>query len=207
MAHAQLTGAQPSNSPQAQRITLEAYLELFGEHPHEVIDGVLIPMTPQQFRSSRIAHDLYDKLKPFVTEKKLGRVWMETVYAFEVDQDTNWLEGSLVPDVSFTSQPRLEEHLRQHGEEGPLRIAPDLAVEIISPTDKFSYVMAKVTTYLRFGVQLIWVIDPQNHNVWVITQDDPEGHTLGETDTLSGDPVLPGLSIPIARLLQTLTEA
>jgi Uma2 family endonuclease len=206
MAQAQLTGSQQSHSPQAQQITLEAYLELFSKHPYEVIDGVLIPMTPQQFRSSRIAHDLYDKLQPFVTEKKLGRVWMETVYAVSVDQRTNWLEGSLVPDVSFTSQQRLEEHLKQHGEEGPLRIAPDMAAEIISPTDKFSYVMAKVSTYLRFGVHLIWVIDPQNRNVWVITQDDPEGHILGEADTLSGDPVLPGLSVSIAWLLGTPTE-
>ncbi len=207
MTQAQLTGAQQHSLPQPQRITLEAYIELFDEHPHEVMDGVLILMTPQQFRSSRIAHDLYDELKPFVTEKKLGRIWMETVYALDVDQRTHWLEGSLVPDVSFTSQQRLDEHLRQYGEESPLRVAPDMAVEIISPTDKFSYVMAKVAMYLRFGVRLIWVIDPQNRTAWVITQDDPEGHIFGEDGALSGDPVLPGLSISIARLLGASTEA
>jgi Uma2 family endonuclease len=205
MSDAQWAGTQQASIPH-ERMTLDAYMAFFDEQPCEVMDGVLISMTPQQFRSSRIAHDLYDQMKPFVTERKLGRVWMETVYALDVNEHTRWLEGALVPDVSFTSLARLDEHLRQYGEDGPLRIAPELAVEIISPTDKFSYVMAKVATYLRFGVRLIWVIDPQNRTVWVITQDDPEGRILNDTDTLCGDPVLPGLSISVAGLFGALAE-
>ena len=176
-------------------------MALLDERLCEVIDGEAIPMTPQQLRSSRIAHDLLFSIERLVRERKLGRVWTETVYALDIDPDTNWVEGSLVPDVSFTSQERLDEQMARYGEEGPLRVAPELAIEIVSPTDKFSLSLIKVARYLDYGVRLVWLIDPQRRVVHVYTSEKPDGTILHDTGTLTGDPVLPGWSMPITELL------
>ncbi len=205
MAQAHLTYIpQPHAEP--HRITLEAYMALLDEQPCEVIDGEVIPMAPQQLRSSRIAHDLLFSIERIVRDKKLGRVWAETVYALDVDPGANWVEGSLVPDVSFTSQEHLDEQMARYGEEGPLRIAPDLAVEIVSPTDKFSLLLIKVARYLEYGTKLVLLIDPQRRVVHIYTPEQPDGAILHDTNTLTGDPVLPGWSMPIAELLDGRPE-
>jgi Uma2 family endonuclease len=201
VAQARLTHTHQQPQPEPHGIALEAYMTLLDEQLHEVIDGEVIPMTPQQLRSSRIAHDLLFSIERLVRDEKLGRVWTETVHVLDVDQDTNWVEGSLVPDVSFTRQERLDEQMASYGEEGPLRVAPDLVVEIISPTDKFSLLLIKVARYLEYGVKLVWLIDPQRRVVHVHTPEQPDGTILHDTDTLAGDPVLPGWSMPIAGLL------
>jgi Uma2 family endonuclease len=200
VAQAHLTHTQRPHA-EPHRITLERYMELLDEQLYEVIDGEVIPMTPQQLRSSRIAHDLLFSIERFVRDKELGRVWTETVYALDVAPGTNWVEGSLVPDVSFTSQERLDEQMARYGEEGPLRIAPDLAVELVSPTDKFSLLFIKAARYLEYGTKLVWLIDPQRRAVHVYTPEQPDGFILHDTDALTSDPVLPGWSMAIVELL------
>jgi Uma2 family endonuclease len=182
-------------------------MELLDQQLCEVIDGEVIPMAPQQLRNSRIAHDLLFSLERFVRDKKSGRVWTETVNALSVDATTDWVEGSLVPDVSFTSQERLSEQMTLYGEEGPLRIAPNLAIEIVSPTDRFSLSLIKVARYLGYGTSLVWLIDPQRRVVHVYTPEEPDGFILHDTDMLSGDPIVPGWSMSIAGLLDGKPKA
>jgi Uma2 family endonuclease len=207
VAQAHLTHTHQQPQPEPHHITLEAYMELLDEQLCEVMDGEVIPMTPQQLRSSRIAHDLLFSMERFVRGRKLGRFWTETIYALAVDPGTNWVEGSLIPDVSFTSQERLDEQMARYGEVGPLRVAPDLAVEIVSPTDKFSFSLIKVARYLEYGTKLVWLIDPQRRVVHVYTLEEPDGYILRDTDTLTGDPILPDWSMPIAELLDGRSDA
>lgn len=76
---------------------------------------------------------------------------------------------------------------------------PDLAVEVLSPTDRLSEALAKVAMYLEAGVSLVWLIDPRKRTATVFRQNElPE--TMGEDDALDGEEVLPGFTLPLAVL-------
>jgi Uma2 family endonuclease len=79
--------------------------------------------------------------------------------------------------------------------------APDLAVEILSPTDNPIDIQQKVRDYLEGGARLIWIIAPQAKTVTVYRADG-SARLLRENDSLEGEDVLPGLRIPLAELFR-----
>lgn len=99
------------------------------------------------------------------------------------------------PDLAFVRGDRLPADLDVDAD-----FAPDLAVEIVSGSDTFGDVAAKVRQYFASGVQLVWIIDPLLRTVSAHT---PHGHPLLYigTDDLVGDPVLPGFRVSVASLL------
>jgi Uma2 family endonuclease len=102
------------------------------------------------------------------------------------------------PAVSFIRIGRLTA-----GEEpeGHCRIAPDLAVEVVSPNDLYSEVEEKVVEYLGAGVRLVWVINPPTRTVRV-HRADGTGADLGALDELDGEDVLPGFHCKIEDLFR-----
>jgi len=87
---------------------------------------------------------------------------------------------------------------------GPLPIgygefAPDLAIEIRSPSDRPGAVLAKVGDWLDAGAQLVWTVDPSRRAV-VVYRADGWQDTLGMDDMLDGDDLLPGFALSIAAL-------
>src|SRR5204863_8712573 len=78
---------------------------------------------------------------------------------------------------------------------------PLLIVEILSPHDKASLVTMKITDYLRSGVVLVWLINPEAREVTVYTRDNGP-QVFGEKDTLTGGDILPGLKIKVADLFR-----
>jgi Uma2 family endonuclease len=104
------------------------------------------------------------------------------------------------PDVSFICRGRLpNETLPQ----GHVRIAPDLAVEVVSPNDRYYEVQAKVVEYLTAGVRQVWVIDPDNRTVTVRVLDVDQPTELREHDELTGGDVLPGFRCLVADLFRS----
>jgi Uma2 family endonuclease len=199
---------KPQTTAPATPLTLAEYIEAFRDQPIEVVDGEIIVMSPPEVRHVRIARDLFLALHKFASERQLGEVWPDgTAYLLQADDRTDWVRGARIPDVSFVARERMKAHLDEHGEEGPLRLAPDLAVGIVSPNDKYTDVNQKVTDYLRFGVRLVWVIDPAARTVRAHTPDDSDGKTIGAEETLSGEPMLAGWSLPIKQLIDGPPEA
>jgi Uma2 family endonuclease len=98
-----------------------------------------------------------------------------------------------VPDVAFVRTERLPAN---YDDGGFLRVAPDLVVEIISPSDRVVEVLAKVVMWLEAGVALLWLVDPVAMTVTVFRPDDPP-HTLTRDQTLDGGDVLPGFTLPV----------
>lgn len=80
--------------------------------------------------------------------------------------------------------------------EGHIRIAPDLAVEVVSPHDLAYDVDSKVEDYLQADVRLVWVVNPVTRTVRVHRPDGP-GTTLRLDDELTGGDVLPGFRCPL----------
>jgi Uma2 family endonuclease len=100
------------------------------------------------------------------------------------------------PDVAFVSPERLPSGRLP---EGFLSGAPDLAVEVLSPSDNPIDIQQKVRDYLEAGARLVWVVAPQAKTLTVYRADG-SARLLREQDVLDGEDVLPGFSIPAAEL-------
>jgi Uma2 family endonuclease len=98
------------------------------------------------------------------------------------------------PDAAFVRRERLPE-LSDHF----VPVAPDLAVEVLSPSDRMADALGKVAMYLQAGVQLVWLVDPAARVVTVFRPDGPP-KILGQSDALDGGDLLPGLTIPLAEI-------
>lgn len=97
------------------------------------------------------------------------------------------------PDVAFVSAGRLPE--------GFLDGAPDLAVEVLSPSDDPVDVQQKVRDYLEAGAHLVWVVAPSAQAV-TVDRADGSARLLREWEALEGEDALPGLRIPLAELFE-----
>jgi Uma2 family endonuclease len=84
---------------------------------------------------------------------------------------------------------------------GIMRLAPDLAVEVVSPTDRYVAVLAKMDLYREAGVPLVWLAEPQQRTVTVYSSGS-EPRILTEADTLDGGDVLPGFRLPVAQIFR-----
>ena len=100
------------------------------------------------------------------------------------------------PDVAYVSTARIPP---AGIPEGFWPLAPDLAVEIISPHDSADLVREKVRDYLTAGTPLVWVIYPRSIEVLAYTPDG-RWHTFGPNDTLEAPDALPGFACPVAML-------
>src|SRR5207302_1787339 len=101
-----------------------------------------------------------------------------------------------MPDAAFVSAGRLPE---DGTPDGYIKIAPDIAVEVISPNEEYEEVEEKVAEYRSAGVKLIWVISPKSKTV-LIRRLDGTCTEVGEAGTLSGENVLPGFTCTVAEL-------
>lgn len=104
------------------------------------------------------------------------------------------------PDVSFMRMELVQRHGMPPGHS---RVAPDLAVEVVSPNDLAEAVSEKVVEYISAGVRLVWVIDPVTRQVFV-HHPDSRGVILSADDELHGENVVPGFRCRVGDLFQRL---
>jgi Uma2 family endonuclease len=100
------------------------------------------------------------------------------------------------PDVSFVRAGRLPQ---EEPPEGYARLAPDLAVEVVSPQDLFYEIMDRVRDYLGVSTRLVWVIDPHTRVALIFRQDGSIGG-VREDGALDGEDVVPGFRCPLGEL-------
>ncbi len=100
---------------------------------------------------------------------------------------------AVIPDVVWVSRDRFPGLL---GDDGKLHGAPDLVVEVISPNDLYTEVEDKVAEWLEHGARLIFVVNPRRRTVAVHRPDRPL-RVLSIGDTLDGEDVVPGWSLPV----------
>ena len=169
-------------------MTLEEFLESDLEG-YEYVKGALIPMPPTSGEHGDISMNLIRHLMPYVYENQLGRVYTS---------DTGFKIGDrfLIPDIAFVSSARLPEDRRK-----AFLIPPDIAVEIVSPTDVLFRVFEKALTYLSSGTQLVWVIEPVAKTVTVY-RSETDIKVLTREDTLTGEDVVEDFSCPVSQLFE-----
>jgi len=170
----------------------EADLIYVNDHDRlcELVDGVLVEKA-MGFREAYLAALLMRILGDFIDKRGLGIV-------LAPDATMRLFPGLVrMPDASFFSWDRLPGG--ELPEEPIPDLAPDLAVEVLSPEDRAGEVLAKAHDWLQSGCRSVWVIDPRTRTISVY-RSRSEIVVLGESDTLSGDDLLPGFSVPVSDL-------
>ena len=175
-------------------LSAEAALELGDIGRWELVKGELIKMVPAGGTHGELTATLASVLRNFAKPRHLGKVFgAETGFYTEHDPDT--VRGA---DAMFYSNERVEEL----GDiTGFLRLAPDLAVEVMSPGDTYTEVEEKVAEYFNAGVRLIWIVIPKTQSLHVYRPGN-EALRLRREDKLTGEDVLPGFEIKVAELFE-----
>jgi Uma2 family endonuclease len=157
----------------------------------ELVEGELVEMSPTGGEHGETTVDLTLLVGNFVKRNKLGRLsGAETAYILYQDPDPTIKPTIRAPDLGFV---RLERAPEPFGP-GFIPLVPDLAVEVISPSEKVGDVENKLRDYLRYGVRLIWMIYPGSH---VMVYSRGTVRRLIADDQLDGDDVLPGFSVRV----------
>jgi len=184
-------------APGTRPITWEDALELPDGERYEVIDGELKERR-MSFGSSAIASILIELL----------RAWMRAGHAGTVTGSDGgytifpWAPGDVrMPDVSYISKARLPRVPAR----GWVSVAPELAIEVVSPNDRFIDVESKARDWIRAGVDLVWVVVPATESVQVWRKNG-ERAILRADEALSGEDVLPGFEVAVADLFQEISE-
>jgi Uma2 family endonuclease len=157
----------------------------------ELVRGEIITMPPPGGLHGVCCSKIDRRVGNFIDDHQSGTITSNDA-GFISERDPDTVRG---PDISFWKKERLPEV-----PEGYIPIPPDLAVEVVSPSDHYSRVQQKVRHHLTHGVQLIWVVDPLDRSVTVYRSLE-KFRILTENDTLTGEDVLPGFSIRVADLL------
>jgi Uma2 family endonuclease len=175
-------------------MTADLLFELDLDGHHDLIRGELVSMAPAGARHGRIAAFVAYVLLRHLETNPVGMAYgAETGFILVRNPDT-----VLAPDAAFVRADRLPPDDEQ---DGFLPLAPDLAVEVLSPSERAGHLNAKVSEYLTAGVRLLWVIDPARQTVTIYSPVRP-AHTLTVADTLDGGDVLPGFSLPVSELFR-----
>ena len=174
--------------PPPKKMTLEEFLESDLEG-YEYVKGELIPIPPTSVEHGKISINLILPLGLYVRENQLGDVYVP---------DTGFQVGDrvLIPDVAFVASKRMPDDLSK-----VFPNPPDLAVEVVSPSDAFRRVVKKALDYLEAGTKMVWIVEPTSQTVRVYRSETPI-RVLGINDTLTGEDVVKGFSCQVAQLFE-----
>ena len=158
----------------------------------ELVKGEWVPMTMAGWRHGEIVARIVHELFKFLDENPCGKVACNDP-GTKLESDPDLLRA---PDIGFIAAERIPpEGLPEQWWQG----GPDLAVDVVSPSQSVSELIDKAQEFLRAGTQVFWVVDPSRPCVLVCTPPD-RVMVLHENDTLDGGEVLPGFAAPVADL-------
>ncbi|HEY9796380.1 MAG TPA: Uma2 family endonuclease [Leptolyngbyaceae cyanobacterium] len=162
---------------------------------YELVDEEVVDMGNSGMEHGNISAYLCGLIELYVRPKKLG-VTCDSSTAFTLKSG-----NKRSPDVSFVSKERLQGLRRLP--KGFFQGAPDLAIEVISPSNTFEEIYTKLVEYFDNNCRVVWVINPDERSVVVYRQPQPD-RLLKMTDSLDGEEVIPGFTLPVAQLFAEL---
>jgi len=161
---------------------------------YEVVDGQILEKNMGS-RELEITTILGGYLFQFARANRLGRALVEFVFRIIVEEDMQRR-----PDVAFVSHARWP-YNRRVPDVPVWDMVPDLAIEVISPSDMMSAVLRKVHDYFKAGVTRVWVVYPERAEVYIYSTPQ-QVHVVGVGQELDGGDLLPGFRLPVAVLFE-----
>jgi Uma2 family endonuclease len=171
-------------------VTIEEYEALGENAPYELIRGVLYETMPTKYIHALVCARFARHLLRYSETVMPGEVLIgEGGFALETNPDT-----LIAPDVAFIRKERLPP--RESGNDW-IRVPPDAAVEVKSPSNTWAEIERKVAVYLASGVRLVLVADTDRETVTAYTPDG-RVRVFAVGEDLDGGDVLPGFRVPVA---------
>jgi len=162
---------------------------------HELVRGQLVVMEPVGTEHGAVALSVGSVLLMYARENALGTVFVETGFILQRNPDT-----VRAPDVSFVAAERMKRLTRDERRKYFVG-HPDLAVEVISPDERWRNTEEKIADCFTAGTQLFWIVDPQKRRI-IVRKPDGTSQLLSEdNDQIDGGNVLPGFSATVRELL------
>ena len=165
---------------------------------YEIIDGKRVRTPPRSVFAVWTACRLARFLANFV-EESMGRAITKALFHLPapINRDRR-------PDVALVSYERWAKDRPMPATANAWDVVPNLATEVVSPTDSVEELEQKIAEYFRAGVQLVWVVHPTRNKVHVY-QSPTQITVLSKNDVLDGGTVVPGFKLPLAELFTPAT--
>jgi Uma2 family endonuclease len=159
-------------------------------------DGTLVIMPPTGGTSGNRNFHVYPHFAQWIKDEGGG-------FGFDSSTLFRLPNGAIrMPDLAWVARERYLD-LSEDEREGIVPLAPDFVVELRSPTDGLDTLKNKMNEYVRAGVRLGWLIDPQTETV-TIYRDDGSTETLDRPETVEASAVVDGFRLPMARIWDPL---
>lgn len=163
---------------------------------YELVLGEMVKLAPVQRRHGRAASSISAAFHNYC--RRTGMGWSEVDVGYTVSSGPDTVRG---PDVSLVLRGA------QYDEEEEQRAfilgAPDIAVEVVSPSNSAAEMERKVSEYLAAGSQRVWVVyqaDRRNPRRVIVHRNDGTTVTYTSDDTITDEELLPGFSLPLAEI-------
>jgi Uma2 family endonuclease len=161
--------------------------------PCELIEGEIVSMSPTKVEHGRIEFRLAQLIGQFVDQHDLGVVMVGEVGVY-VERDPDTIRAA---DVLYISQERLAEATPDDF----LDVAPELIVEIVSPSDRYAYIQTKIEAYLAIGCDIVLLVEPVSETVRLY-RSPTQVQILQTEDRLTLPEILPGLEIAVSDIFK-----
>lgn len=169
-------------------------VEFIEDELYEVVDGVRLDKPAMGVYQALVASTLFGYLWEFTRTHRLGRPVLEALFALDM------LGRRRRPDAAYVSYERCPAGQSPTAGEA-WDVVPDLAIEVVSPTNSFDHVEEKLLEYFQAGVKQVWVVSTQSRRIYVY--DSPtQVQILTEKDEITGGTLLPGFRLKIATIFE-----
>lgn len=165
----------------------------------ELVRGRIQMMTPASVAHGLVSGTVFRLLSTYVWQHRLGACFADST-GYTLPNLPNTVRA---PDASFVRADRLQP---MRVDSGFHQIAPDLAVEVLSPSESATVLTEKLADYRVAGTPLVWVIDPAQRTVEVFATGE-SSVTLGTQDTLTGGDLVPGFTCGVGELFEGLAPS
>jgi Uma2 family endonuclease len=197
-----ITATQPTTGRLV--VDWEGYLNLPDDLTHyEIIDGEVIPLASPRLKHQAVSQELFKRLDIFASVKRLGKLFYAP-FDFVIRRAP---VRTRQPDLFFLSRERL--HDWAHLQDQPrLEFAPDLVIEILSPSDTYTYWSEKLQDYFVLGVPEVWLVDVDKRAIEVQVREAGGYRSLGwfAGEQAVASQVLAGLELKPAEVFAVLDE-
>lgn len=170
------------------------------DNRYEIIDGRRVELPPMSLYANWISFEIASEIRSFAKANNLGIALTEALFHLALTIDRNRR-----PDVAFVSYERWPKERGISLRVNAWDVVPDLAIEVVSPTDLVEELMEKLEEYFQAGVRLVWVIYPKQRLLFIYDSLTTV-RGLTHTDEVDGGAVLPGFRLSLASLFPKVKE-
>ncbi len=186
-------------TPTKPRVSLEQFLAMEETKPYrEYMDGEVIEKAMPNRPHGALVAELIIQLGIYL--RLYDVAWLTTELR-HLDTEGDWV---FLPDVSVTLKSR--QPAPPADTPGAIEVMPDFAIEVLSPDDRPGRTAQRIAYYMRAGVTLLWVIDPEDESV-TVWERGAEPRAAHAPDMLEATAVLPGFAVDLEQLFATLHRA